>query len=252
MYDNFELLSIENPLGPAPVAYAPSVSSTMDVVRDPVFLERVLGSDATAAPHGTVVAAGVQMQGRGTHGRGWETPEDAALLLTIVLHRPADWPLSTIRLGLAVRAYAAAHGVQARVKWPNDVMVGSRKLAGVLCEWQGGVLYCGLGVNVHASPAGHEAVSLREAGAQDLAGYSLELSRLLACVAGYVDPEAGEVRAELSSSLYGAGESVHIRMPDGGLRTGTIVDVDAQGGLVVAHLGKTFTLYAGRIEALFP
>jgi BirA family biotin operon repressor/biotin-[acetyl-CoA-carboxylase] ligase len=105
---------------------------------------------AAGAPHGTLVTAGVQTAGRGRQGRAWTAPAGRALLLSVVLRR-AD-PLVSLRAGLAVADLA---GAAARVKWPNDVELGGRKVAGVLVEGrpQEGWGVLGIGVNVAVDPA---------------------------------------------------------------------------------------------------
>jgi BirA family biotin operon repressor/biotin-[acetyl-CoA-carboxylase] ligase len=95
------------------------------------------------APHGTVVTAGAQTAGRGRQGRAWSAPA-GSLVLSLLLR---SWdPLLPLRAGLAVADLA---GEPAVVKWPNDVLLGERKLAGVLVEarpseWA----VLGIGVNV--------------------------------------------------------------------------------------------------------
>ena len=84
---------------------------------------------AGGAPHGTLVTTAEQTAGRGRQGRSWVTPRGAAVLASLVLRRPD--PLLSLRGGLAVADVA---GPAARVKWPNDVLVDARKLAGVLAE----------------------------------------------------------------------------------------------------------------------
>jgi BirA family biotin operon repressor/biotin-[acetyl-CoA-carboxylase] ligase len=96
------------------------------------------------APHGTAVTAGEQTAGRGRQGRGWSTPPGSALALSLVIREPD--PLLSLRAGLAVADLA---GEGALVKWPNDVLVGGRKVAGVLVEGrpQEGWAVLGIGVN---------------------------------------------------------------------------------------------------------
>ena len=95
------------------------------------------------------MTAGVQTAGRGRQGRRWEAPEGSALLCSLVL-REFDALLS-LRAGLAVADVA---GAGARVKWPNDVQVEGRKVAGVLVEGRPheGWAVVGIGVNVAAAP----------------------------------------------------------------------------------------------------
>ena len=98
----------------------------------------------SGAPHGALVTAGVQTAGRGRQGRTWVAPAGSSLLLSLVL-RQYD-PLVSLRAGLAVADLASAG---ARVKWPNDVLVDGRKVAGVLVEArpQEGWAVLGIGVN---------------------------------------------------------------------------------------------------------
>lgn len=101
------------------------------------------------APHGTLVTAAVQTAGRGRQGRTWIAPPGSALLLSLVL-RELD-PLLSLRAGLAVADLA---GSDARVKWPNDVLVDRLKVAGILAEGrpQEGWAVLGIGVNVALEP----------------------------------------------------------------------------------------------------
>ncbi len=95
------------------------------------------------AAHGTVVVAARQTAGRGRQGRAWESPV-GALLLSMVI-RPGAEPLLPLRAGLAV---ARVVGPKARVKWPNDVLLEGRKVAGILVEAQGEAVVLGIGLNV--------------------------------------------------------------------------------------------------------
>jgi BirA family transcriptional regulator, biotin operon repressor / biotin---[acetyl-CoA-carboxylase] ligase len=106
-------------------------------------LARRLG--AAGAPHGTLVTTDFQTAGRGRQGRTWTAPAGQALLLSLVLRR--NDPLLPLRAGLAVADLA---GGDARVKWPNDVLLRDRKVAGVLVEGrpQEGWTVVGIGVNV--------------------------------------------------------------------------------------------------------
>jgi BirA family biotin operon repressor/biotin-[acetyl-CoA-carboxylase] ligase len=107
--------------------------------------DRARALAADGAPHGTLVTAREQTAGRGRHGRTWVGPPGRALLMSLVL-RELD-PLLPLRAGLAVADLA---GDAARVKWPNDVWVDGRKVAGILAEArvQAGWAVLGIGVNV--------------------------------------------------------------------------------------------------------
>ena len=102
---------------------------------------------AAGAPHGTLVTAGEQRAGRGRQGRTWSAPAGGALLMSLVLR---EWPPLVPMVGaLAVADVAAAAGDET-IKWPNDVLLGGRKLAGVLGETrpQEGWAVLGIGMNV--------------------------------------------------------------------------------------------------------
>ena len=97
------------------------------------------------APHGTLVTTGEQSAGRGRQGRRWVAPPGRALLASLVLR---DWPrLLPLAAGLAVADEA---GDVARLKWPNDVLLEGRKVAGILVEGraQEGWMVLGIGLNV--------------------------------------------------------------------------------------------------------
>jgi BirA family biotin operon repressor/biotin-[acetyl-CoA-carboxylase] ligase len=111
--------------------------------------DRARALAARGAPHGTLVTADAQTAGRGRQGRTWTAPPGRALLLSLLL-RAYD-PLLPLRAGLAVADLCP----DALVKWPNDVLVDGRKLAGILVETrpQDGWAVLGIGVNVAVDPA---------------------------------------------------------------------------------------------------
>jgi BirA family biotin operon repressor/biotin-[acetyl-CoA-carboxylase] ligase len=111
--------------------------------------DRARALAAAGAPHGTLVTASAQSEGRGRQGRTWSAPPGRALLMSLVLRDvPALLPLAA---GVAV---AAACGPAARVKWPNDVLLTGRKVAGILAEGRPQERWAvlGIGVNVAVRP----------------------------------------------------------------------------------------------------
>ncbi|MDB4884301.1 MAG: biotin/acetyl-CoA-carboxylase ligase [Gemmatimonadetes bacterium] len=134
-----------------------SVSSTLDVAN----------AIAADAPSGTLILADEQTSGRGRHGRRWASPPGAGLWLTII-ERPTDaraLEVLALRCGLfAAEALDALASGPIGVKWPNDLYVGGRKLAGVLIEtrWRGTSpewVAIGFGLNV-AAPGVDGAIGL--------------------------------------------------------------------------------------------
>jgi BirA family biotin operon repressor/biotin-[acetyl-CoA-carboxylase] ligase len=116
--------------------------------------QRLLPDDA---PEGAVAATDEQTSGRGRLGREWQAPPGSSLLTSVVL-RPdvptANLPELSLVAGRAVAgAVAELAGLAAEVKWPNDVLVNGRKVAGVLAEAREGRVVLGIGVNVSQSAA---------------------------------------------------------------------------------------------------
>jgi BirA family biotin operon repressor/biotin-[acetyl-CoA-carboxylase] ligase len=143
--------------------------------------QRVAFALASAgAPDRTVVVADVQTAGRGRRGRAWHAEAGTSLLASIVVRpRLAPWRLPTLSIAAAVavaEAVARVTGVEARLKWPNDVVVGGRKLAGILLESRSDpapVVVIGVGVNLRQrafpEPLASRATSVALEGGRALA-----------------------------------------------------------------------------------
>jgi BirA family transcriptional regulator, biotin operon repressor / biotin---[acetyl-CoA-carboxylase] ligase len=147
--------------------------------------DRARALAAAGAPHGTLVTAGAQTAGRGRQGRTWAAPPGRALLCSLLL-RAYD-PLLPLRAGLAVADLA---GDEARVKWPNDMLVDDRKLAGILVEARprDGWAVLGIGVNVAVDPA-------------ELPPEVRERAATLGRAPGALEPTLGELLALLERRL---------------------------------------------------
>jgi BirA family biotin operon repressor/biotin-[acetyl-CoA-carboxylase] ligase len=139
-------LKINNPFN-APVYHEETVTSTME-------LSRILSD--SGEPHGTVITADFQEAGRGRgQDRSWHMNRLENLPFTIMLRYPVieDIPAAiTLRTGLAislaVEDFAPSLRGKVKVKWPNDIMIESKKAAGILCEAAGGTVHIGVGINV--------------------------------------------------------------------------------------------------------
>jgi BirA family biotin operon repressor/biotin-[acetyl-CoA-carboxylase] ligase len=106
----------------------------------------------TTLPEGALVVADHQTAGRGRLGRSWEAPPGAALLCSLLLKPPPRRAIPELSLvaGVAVAdAIEQAVGLAAQLKWPNDVMLRRRKVAGCLAEARDGAVVLGIGVNVN-------------------------------------------------------------------------------------------------------
>jgi BirA family transcriptional regulator, biotin operon repressor / biotin---[acetyl-CoA-carboxylase] ligase len=109
------------------------------------------------APEGAVVAAGEQTAGRGRLGRTWEAPAGTSLLCSVQL-RPTVSPdrlpeLTGVVAHACAEAIKAVTGIETKLKFPNDVLAGDRKVAGILAEAREGRVVAGIGVNVNVAEA---------------------------------------------------------------------------------------------------
>jgi BirA family transcriptional regulator, biotin operon repressor / biotin---[acetyl-CoA-carboxylase] ligase len=107
---------------------------------------RARGLAEAGAPHGTVVSAEEQTAGRGRQGRTWSAPLGQALLFSVVLRDPPR--LLPLAAGIAV---AEESGGEARIKWPNDVLLDGRKVAGILVEGRPRERWAVLGIGLNVA-----------------------------------------------------------------------------------------------------
>jgi len=104
-------------------------------------------------PEGTVAVAEEQTEGRGRLGRTWEAPPGTSVLVSVLLRPSVDPPrlpeLSLVAGGAVAEAIATVTGIEPTIKFPNDVLVGGRKVAGILAESSNGRVVLGIGVNAN-------------------------------------------------------------------------------------------------------
>jgi BirA family biotin operon repressor/biotin-[acetyl-CoA-carboxylase] ligase len=203
--------------------------------------ERAKALADRGAPHGTLVTADEQTAGRGRQGRTWTAPPRSALLMSLVLRDPPE-PLP---LAAAVAVCEASAPLDARIKWPNDVWVERRKLAGILVEGrpQEGWAVLGIGLNVESSPPDLPATSLREHAIETRPGAVLD--RLLAALAGWIAADRDEVLAAWRERDALRGERV--RWQDG---AGVATGIDDEGALLVDTDSGRRALEAGEVHLL--
>ncbi len=123
-----------------PYLYEPECESTQLLLA---------GSDL---PEGAVAVTDHQTGGKGRHGRRWLAPPQSSVLVSVLLRPPADRRLPELSLVAALATadtLEGATGLALQIKWPNDVMLNRRKVAGILCELVDGVVVCGIGINVN-------------------------------------------------------------------------------------------------------
>jgi BirA family biotin operon repressor/biotin-[acetyl-CoA-carboxylase] ligase len=112
--------------------------------------QRLLRADD---PEGAVAVADEQTEGRGRLGRTWHAPAGTSVLFSVLLRPPVEPPrlpeLSLVAGGAVAEAIAEVTGVDPAIKFPNDVLIGGRKVAGILAESSEGRVVLGVGVNVN-------------------------------------------------------------------------------------------------------
>ncbi|HSO95237.1 MAG TPA: biotin--[acetyl-CoA-carboxylase] ligase [Acidimicrobiia bacterium] len=220
-----------------------------------------LDAGRAGEPAGLVVVADHQAAGRGRRGRAWSAPPGSSLLVSVLL-RPQLAPdavhvvtmAAALALADAVRSVA---GIDADLKWPNDLLVGDRKLAGLLAEADviGGVVQAvviGVGCNVRW--AGFPAELDDTATACDReAGHPIERAELLeallaelAARLGHLDTVPADYRARLAT----IGRPVRVELTDDTI-TGLATGVDDRGCLIVQpSTGPPVTVAAGDVVHL--
>jgi len=183
------------------------------------------------APEGTVVVADHQTAGRGRLGRTWEAPPGSGLLVSVLL-RPSLAPqrrwlvTAAVALAAADACQAAAGGPRPAIKWPNDLLVEDRKVAGILAESDAGAVVVGVGINVTWAPPGAAML-----------GPSVDRGQLLVRLLTNLESWCerwDDVAQTYRRRCATVGRDVRVQLPDATIVTGRAVAVEPDGRLRVA------------------
>jgi BirA family biotin operon repressor/biotin-[acetyl-CoA-carboxylase] ligase len=238
------------------VQWYASTTSTMDVAAQRA---------QAGSGEGLVILAEEQTAGRGRRGRSWSSPPGTGLYLTFLFRPPFDVPapalgLLTLATGVGVRlAVASATGFWPALKWPNDLVAGRRKLAGILCEGLGlgtpdQTVLVGIGINVlqasHPSDIAARATSL-EAELGRVVDRAMLLEELLVAVPRAYDAlrrgDADDIlRAWREASPSANGSTVEWHSAAGPVR-GTTAGIDPSGALLVTTPRGTERILGGEL-----
>ena len=198
------------------------------------------------APHGTLVTADEQSAGRGRQGRVWTAPPGSAVLMSVLL-RDLDERHALLPLAAAVAVCEAVHPAHCSVKWPNDVWIDRKKVAGILIEGrpQEGWAVLGVGLNVTNDAFPSELADI--ATSLQLAGYETApaavLDELVASLTRWIEAPPDSVLAAWRSRDALKGERVRWSGGEG------IADgIDASGALLVQTTDGPVTLEAGEVH----
>lgn len=224
------------------------------------------GVPAPGVDEGLIVQADVQTAGRGRRGRVWQSPA-GNLSCSVLVRVGGAWgeagQLSFV-VGIALHEALAAlaPGLPLTLKWPNDVLLGGRKLAGILLETAfepaeppgHGFVIVGTGVNLATAPAAGEPLypvaTLAEAGVSvmPLAVVGLYAEALAGWLARWRTEGFGPVRERWLAVAHGVGGPVTARLADGQELAGTFAALDADGALLLRTAdGATTRILAGDV-----
>ena len=219
-----------------------------------------LAEARAGADHGTVVIADAQTAGRGRLGRVWASPPGRHLYLSALvrvdprLRPPLERAALTLAVGVGVvDAVRAAGAASAGLKWPNDVLVGDRKLAGVLCEATGDVIVVGVGVNL--GPGGLPPdLAARATTLADVVGAAIDRAAFTAALLATLEPWLDRFLADGPAAIVGAWQDrmvpgLRLTWDRGGAAiTGHADGLDPDGALrLVDDAGARHRIVAGDV-----
>ncbi len=195
---------------------------------------------ASAYPPGTAVIAMHQTSGRGRFGRTWTSRPGSSLLLSVLLSPPPELRRPSILTAWAAVAIGDAifklTGLQARIKWPNDLLIRGKKVGGILIE-QGVSTIVGIGLNLNQSQAEFDAAELSRASSLELSsGKPVEHRRAAETVLMCLDAEYSQllsertaVEAQFQWRIGLLGRQVSIELSDGSRLVGRLHEMTFDG-----------------------
>ena len=223
------------------------VSSTQDTAR---------AHAESGAGVGTVIVADTQSQGRGRQGRGWDSPS-GGLYMTALLEAGSHANLMPLAAGVAVaETMRDGFGVEALLKWPNDVLIEGRKVGGVLvdADWSGderGVILLGVGVNLNNAIPEHlgEATSLsEEAGEEiDVDAFLESFLGSLDCILSTLEVDLGAVLARWERLSETLGRRIVIKDSSGDVFEGIAESIDHDGAPKLNCGGRMIRVLSGTV-----
>ncbi len=189
------------------------------------------------APEGTVVVAETQTSGRGSRGRAWFSPEGGLWMSVLLKHHQNC--LVSLLAGVAISETLASYGIEPKIKWPNDVLLNGRKIAGILAEVVDDNVILGMGINLNVRNFPDDlkkkasSVFMETKKQLDTQTFYHDLCRMLDKYYGLA--KRAEVDALLSKwrkYTLMRGRDVRVELPDR-VVVGKVLDIDSHGALII-------------------
>jgi BirA family biotin operon repressor/biotin-[acetyl-CoA-carboxylase] ligase len=219
------------------------------------------------AREGLVILADSQSRGKGRLGRSWESPPGTNLYLSIILRPPvdpSDAPQITLLAGVATaRALSDVSGLKCLIKWPNDILLRGRKLAGILAEMEAegarvGFVILGIGINVNwrredfPADLGVKATSLRAESGKEISRAAVAAQLLRELEKEYTafirEGFSPRLKDEWNRLSWINGKEVTLSLPEGEI-SGRALGLDTDGALLLLDgKGKTRRFIAGDVS----
>ena len=227
-----------------PRLFAPECESTQLLL---------LGADL---PEGAVAVTDHQTAGRGRLGRAWVEAPGTAVLCSVLLRPPAERRAAELSLVAAVavaEAVEGATGLSAQIKWPNDVMLNRRKVAGILAEMRGDVVVVGIGINVNQTREQLPADARTPAGSlRSLTGCEYDRDTVLSSLLSGLERRYAQWRANGLDGVFddlGSRDFLRGRRVRVGEEAGTALQIDRGGRLEIAFDdGERRAIESGEVE----
>lgn len=205
-------------------------------------------------PHGTVFLTNMQTNGKGRLGRNWESEKKSGIYMSLLLKpQMSAAKLSQITL-IAGMAVCRALGFDTKIKWPNDVVIGSRKVCGILTEFSGKVVICGIGINVNTkafpAPLHDKATSLLiETGEKHDCDYfcAAVLSEFESLYEEFVETGFESIYEQYSNLCINIDKEVRLIRNNFEI-TGIARGISPDGGLIVETEEGVFTVTTGEVS----
>jgi BirA family biotin operon repressor/biotin-[acetyl-CoA-carboxylase] ligase len=238
------------------VRWHASLASTMDEVAEAAI---------SGSPAGTVVVADRQTAGRGRRGHTWSSPAGAGLYFSYLARPTRHVGLVTLTAGVAVReGVARAAGLQAHLKWPNDLLVGNRKLSGVLAEGTGlgtpeASVTIGVGVNLRPAAYPPE-VAARATNLESEVGAPAPAAVLLVTILESLADRLRDLDADRPGDILQAWRAAApsaigtaVTWSDGSIqKAGVTAGIDDEGALLVRTTAGTERVVGGELDWALP